>query len=102
MTTQPTLREILGLVAERGHSLPELDAFIDGEVRECPDGCHQGMQEDLDTGLPVICPTCHGTGEVRGPGLIVRVFDKAYGLHGDYDEGMGYVEDALRAELGTP
>lgn len=83
------------------------EAWAYGQEVECDrDGCDRGVVYSQDQSvLHDPCPTCHGTGEVRGPGLVERVIAAA---NADQDQRGDHVTRtladstlaALRAELG--
>jgi len=76
-----------------------LEAWAYGEVKECPNQ----QQWPHPPGPEPPCPVCHGTGEVRGPGLAERVRLAAHELHTGTDSPDRTAENvlaALRAELG--
>lgn len=82
-----TLKELL-LLRECEDTLDRIASWAYGQERECPEWFTGKFPESHRT---FACPTCHGTGTIREPGLVERLLQHRH---------LDILQD-LREELGV-
>lgn len=77
-----------------------IESWAYGDEAECPECINGWKRFDPVGGNDIKCPSCHGTGKTRGPGLVARVRRSAEASCGSPFIAPADILYALHQELG--